>query len=89
MKTQLDDIKNENQAELNKIKGELVETLETKTQQGVESNKNSGKDLMKQIEGVMKDMNKTVEKQTDQHIDQLKKQVNDKTGEILQIVKKI
>ena len=62
MKTQLDDIKNENQAELNKIKGELVETLETKTQQGVESNKNSGKDLMKQIEGVMKDMNKTVEK---------------------------
>ena len=37
----------------------------------------------------MKDINKTVEKQTDQHIDQLKKQVNDKTGEILQIVKKI
>ena len=28
LKTQLDDIKSENQAELNRIKGELVETLE-------------------------------------------------------------
>ena len=44
---------------------------------------------MKQVEGVMKDMNKKIEKQNDQHIEQLKKQVKDKTGDILQIVKKI
>ena len=49
LKDQLDDIKKENQAELEKIKGELVETLDSKTNAGVESNKESGDQLMQEI----------------------------------------
>jgi hypothetical protein len=67
----------DNQSNLEKIKGELIETLDKKNSEGVDSNKNDGKQLKTEIEGVLTAMNKKVTSQTDESLAKVKAHVNE------------